>query len=318
MKKILITGGSGFVGSHLIEYLHANQSHQIFTTTFGHSPSIVASLVPKPQIFKLNLLNKADIAAVVKKIIPDEVVHLAALSSASQSFSQADKTITNNTSAQINLLDALIQLKHKPKTLIIGSAEEYGIVKKSETPVTESNPFRPISPYAVSKIAQDFLGFQYHLTYGLPVVRLRPFNHTGERRPPNFVIPAFAKQIAEIEAGKKDHMMIVGDLSVVRDFTDVKDMVIAYDLALKHCKPGEVYNIGSGRPVKISTLLEILLQLTPATITVKKDPSQFRPADVKVLVCDATKFKKQTGWEPKIPLETTIKRVLNYWRKEIA
>jgi len=316
MKKILITGASGFVGIHLTTYLLKNKNYQIFGTHFGGSENI-NKLLKKNHLIPLNLLKSTDTKNVIQKIKPDWIIHLAALSSASDSFKNPQQTLTNNTVAQLNLLDALVGLKLKPKILVIGSAEEYGIVKKSESPVKETNPLRPLSPYAVSKITQDYLGLQYYMTYKIPIIRLRPFNHVGEGQRPQFVLPAFSKQIAEIEAGIKDYMMVVGDLSPIRDFTDVQDICIAYELALKHCQPGEVYNIGTGRPTPVKQLLNILLSLTTTKVKIKKDPSKFRPADVKILVADASKFKKTTGWKPTIALEETVKRVLNYWREQI-
>lgn len=317
MRKIFITGASGFVGTHLVKYLSSLGKNTIFGTTFGETDTTLKKWLPNEQIFTVNLLDRNAIDAIINQVKPDAIVHLAALSSAALSFSQAAETITNNAVAQINLLDAIAKLKKKPKTLIIGSAEEYGIVKKEESPVTETNPLRPLSPYAVSKITQDFLGYQYYLTYNIPIVRLRPFNHTGEGHAPTFVIPAFAKQVAEIEFGLRDHVMVVGDTSVVRDFTHVDDMVKAYELALHFCRAGEVYNVGSGKPVKIQSILDLLLTLTSAKISVKTNPSKFRPADVKILVCDATKFKNATNWQPQIGLKETVTRVLNYWRGKI-
>jgi len=172
----------------------------------------------------------------------------------------------------------------------------------------------PTNPYAVSKIAQDFLGLQYFLSYGLKIVRVRPFNHIGPRQSPRFVVPSFAKQIAEIEKGKKENILHVGNLSSRRDFTDVRDMVAAYLLSLEKGDLGDVYNIGSGVSRQISKMLDMLLSLSSKKIDVEIDKSLFRPKDDPELVCDKSKFTKQTGWEPKIEIEKTLKDTLDYYR----
>lgn len=319
MKKILITGASGFVGSHLIEHLTNEGNWEIHGTIFGSGNDVlVEKLLDIDHCHQLNLLDAKATATLIHTIQPQYVVHLAALSSAGASFSKPAETIQNNAVAQIHLLEALRKLSVLPKTLVIGSAEEYGVVDAHEQNVAEDRAMKPISPYAVSKITQDFLGYQYHLTYALPIIRLRPFNHVGERQPPLFVLPSFAKQVVEVELGLKQHLTVIGDLQVIRDFTDVKDMVRAYVLALDACEPGEVYNVGSGNPVVIQDLLQMLTKQAKTEIPIIKDPSQFRPADVKRLVCDASKFRRQTGWQPTITLEQTVARVLEYWRGELA
>jgi len=200
--------------------------------------------------------------------------------------------------------------------LVVGSAEEYGKVIATDLPISESCPLRPMSPYAVSKVAQDFMGLQHFLSYGLPVIRVRPFNHVGEWQTEQFVLPAFARQIALIEAGKQEPVIHVGNLTATRDFTDVKDMVRAYELALLHGIPGEVYNLGSGVETPIQTLLDVLLNMSHVPITVVQDPERMQGSDVPQLRADSTKFMQLTGWKPEIPLEATISRVLDYWRQQ--
>lgn len=316
MKKILITGASGFVGIHLIEYLLSLGGYEIEASVMEDSP-MLKTLIGGARIHLLNLLEASTTRDLLIQIKPDYVVHLAALSSAGASFDKPVETINNNVVAQINLLEAMRTLDSQPTCLIIGSAEEYGIVDERVEKVAETQELKPISPYAVSKIAQDYLAYQYHLTYKLPIIRVRPFNHVGERQPPIFVLPAFAKQIAEVEAGIRDSVLVAGDLQVIRDFTDVKDMVKAYELALRKCNVGEVYNIGTGRPVLIQDLLDLLIRQANVPIRVTKDESRFRPADVKRLVCDGQKFEAITGWKPEINLEETVVRVLAYWREQV-
>lgn len=317
MKHIFITGASGFVGTHLVEYLSGlEEDFEIYGTAFGEGNSLGAYLRPD-QILSVNLLDPIATQKAVTLAKPDYVVHLAALTSPAASFKEPEKTLTNNITAEVHLLNSLLDLEKKPeKILVIGSAEEYGLVPEGMTAVNETVPLRPNSPYAVSKIAQDYLGLQYFLTHNLPIVRLRPFNHTGPGQAPAFVLPAFAKQVAEIEAGILPPTIKVGNLESVRDFTDVTDMVRAYYLALLKAVPGEVYNIGSGNGVTIRDILDMLLALARVPIAVETDPERFRPADVQALIADSTLFRSTTGWKPEVDIQDMVERVLDYWRKQ--
>jgi GDP-4-dehydro-6-deoxy-D-mannose reductase len=188
------------------------------------------------------------------------------------------------------------------------------MVHPDEVPIKETNPLRPLSPYAVSKVTQDYLGYQYWMSWKLDSVRTRGFNHEGPRRGPVFVASDFAKQIADIEKGRRDAVLSVGNLEARRDFTDVRDMVRAYWLALEKCEPGEAYNICSGKAWSIQQVLDLLLGMTKAKIEVKQDPARLRPSDVPVLLGDNSKFVKATGWKPTIPFEQTLRDMLDFWR----
>jgi GDP-4-dehydro-6-deoxy-D-mannose reductase len=248
---------------------------------------------------------------------PDLIFHLAAQSAPSLSLLQPGETLTNNILGQLNILQAAVELGMSPRILVIGSADEYGRVLSEELPVTEANAMRPVNPYSVSKIAQDYLGYQYFLSHHLPTVRLRPFNHIGPRQGPGFVVSDFAKQIAEAEAGKRPPEVHVGSLESQRDFTDVRDTVRAYYLALTQGEPGEVYNVGSGKAYSVGAILDRLLAMSSVKISVVADASRLRPSDIPILVCDCSKFRARTGWQPVIPLEKTLADVLDYWRAQV-
>lgn len=312
MKKVFITGIGGFAGSHLCNYL-STKDLEIFGTDLRKKDSESDALA---KIYTVDLTDYDGVAKTLVEVKPDYIFHLAALTSPAKSFSHPYDTLENNIKAEINLLEAMKKEKLQCRILIIGSADEYGLVKPEENPVSENQPLNPTSPYAVSKIAQDFLALQYKLAYQMDIVRVRPFNHIGPRQNPSFVVSAFAKQIAEIEKGTKNPPLHVGNLSAIRDFTDVHDMVEAYYLALLKGKTGEVYNLGSGKGYKMQEILNLLLSHAHKKITIQKDQSLLRPIDNPILICDASKFYKLTGWKPKIALADSLGSVLNYWRSQ--
>jgi GDP-4-dehydro-6-deoxy-D-mannose reductase len=219
-----------------------------------------------------------------------------------------------NILGQLNIFEAVRRLGFKCRIQLACSSEEYGMVSADEVPIKESNPLRPLSPYAVSKVAQDLLGYQYWMSWKVDSVRTRGFNHEGPRRGPVFVASDFAKQIADIEKGRRPPVLYVGNLEAKRDFSDVRDMVRAYWLALEKCEPGEVYNICTGRAWTIQQVLDLLLGMTKAKIDVRQDPARLRPSDVPILLGDNSKFVKATGWQPTIPFEQTLRDMLDYWR----
>jgi GDP-4-dehydro-6-deoxy-D-mannose reductase len=315
-KRIFITGISGFVGSHLARHLGEKGGYEIFGTVFGDTRPLPG--IASENLFQLNLLDREATREAVHKIQPHYVAHLAALSSPAQSFNDPRKTLTNNIEAQINVLDGLREVDVVEKILIIGSGDEYGMVAEEHNPIHEQVPLKPLNPYAVSKIAQDYLGLQYFLSFGLPVVRLRPFNHTGAGRPDVFVESNFAKQVALIEAGKQEPVVKVGNLEAVRDFSDVADMVRAYGLALEKGEGGEVYNLGSGKGVKIADLLDTLLSYIDTEVRIEQDPQRMRPSDTPKIICDASKFSLLTGWKTEIDFSDTLKSVLDYWRGAVT
>ncbi len=314
--RALVTGAGGFVGKYLCTYLLAHTDWELLGTVYPH-PVEVEQPEPRLRLRYADLRSREEVRALVDEVQPDFIFHLAAQSFVPTSFADPWDTLENNIRAELNLLEAVRTLEHEVCVLVVGSNEEYGAPKPDELPLTEKNPLRPTNPYAVSKVAQDFLGLQYHLAYGIPVVRVRPFNHTGPGQSPRFVIPAFASQIARIEAGLQEPVIKVGNLDAARDFSDVRDIVRAYHLAATQGEPGEVYNLASGQPQPVRELLETLVGYSQAKIRVEKDPERYRPVDVPVVYGSAAKFHQRTGWTPQIPFEQTLRDVLEYWREQV-
>lgn len=316
MKRILITGITGFVGKHLATHLLSKNSYDVIGTYRSESNlETLEDLKDKIQLKKIDLNDTQAVESLVVSVKPDAIFHLAAQASQAKSFSIPVETLTNNIVAEFSLLDTL--RKHdmqQTRVVAVTSAEVYGILTPKDIPVDEDTPLRPASPYAVSKIAQDFLCYQHFLAYKLDIVRMRPYNHIGPGQKEGYVVADFAKQIAEIEKGKKSDEITVGNLQARRDFTDVRDIVKAYVLAMEKGKAGEVYNIGSGKSHKIEDILHRLLSFSSKKISVTVDQSRFRPIDIPEIRCDASKFHDLTGWEPKISFEKTLEDILDYWR----
>jgi GDP-4-dehydro-6-deoxy-D-mannose reductase len=271
----------------------------------------------KIELHEGDLKDIVSLEKCLAEIRPDFIFHLAAQSFVPTSWKLPAETFSINAIGQINLFQAILGLKLNPKIQVAGSSEEYGHVFPHEVPMKESNPLRPLSPYAVSKVAQDLLAYQYHKSYSLRVVRTRGFNHTGPRRGEVFFTSNIARQIAEIEKGKRAAVIHVGNLEAKRDFTDVRDMVRAYWLSLEKGEEGDVYNLGSGNSYSMREVLDMLLAESKIKVKVEVDSSRLRPSDVPILLSDCSKFVNLTGWQPKIPLRQTLRDLLDYWR-EIA
>jgi GDP-4-dehydro-6-deoxy-D-mannose reductase len=342
--RVLITGVTGFAGSHLAEYLLADHPEvEVFgccrwRSRMEHLRGLeqagklnnrveqcvdnCEALTPLLRPGALTLLH-ADLTdavsarRVVEAVRPDRIFHLAAQSFVPGSWNAPAMTVDVNVIGQINLFEGIRMAGLDPVVQIAGSSEEYGLVYPDEVPMKETNPLRPLSTYAVTKVAQELLGWQYFRSYGLKAITTRGFNHTGPRRGEIFVTSSFSKQIAEIEKGLRPPVVMVGDLESKRDWTDVRDMVRAYWLAVDKGEPGQVYNIGSGSTQRVGDMLDLLLSLSTAKIEVRTDPTRLRPSDVKILWADARKFRECTGWEPRIPFRQTMRDLLDYWRARV-
>jgi len=317
MKKVLITGITGFAGSHLADLL-VNEGTSTVAGTHVSDRHLknLEGIKDKVQLFSVNLLDSEKTAAIIGEFKPDVVYHLAASTFVGDSFKKPAEFIANNVTAQVNVHEAIRQ--HgltDTKIIVISSAHNYGLVRPEDLPIDEETPFRPDNPYSVSKITQDYVGLTYFLAYKQHTVRLRPFNHIGPRLSPDISLSRFAKKIAEIEKGLDKPVLTVGNLESKRDFTDVRDMVKAYVQAAEKCIDGEAYNIGTGTSHTMRDVLDMLITLASVKIEVQSDPTLFRPSDIPELRCDASKFKQATGWEPTIPLEQTLKDLLAYWRE---
>lgn len=320
--RVLITGITGFVGSHLVDYILANHPEvEIYGLVRWRSPMDNLMHIP-PDKYKLlygDLMDLSSLVRMMGEVPPEIIFHLAAQSYVKISFDAPIDTLQTNVIGTTNLLEAIRLSKTDPVIHICSSSEVYGQVREDEVPIKEANPFRPASPYAVSKVAEDMIAFQYWLSYGIKNIRTRMFTHTGPRRGEVFAESAFAKQIALIEKGKQEPVIWVGNLDSVRTFSDVRDAVKAYWLLVNKCRPGEVYNIGGNRTMKIGEMLDLLLDFSPVKgkAKIKVDPKLLRLSDVTLQIPDCSKFKAETGWEAEIPLEKTLEDTLNYWRKRV-
>ncbi len=317
--RVLITGITGFVGSHLAE-LALEKGAEVFGSSRWRSKTEnIDHIRDRIELIECDLRDLSSVHHLLEVSSPDLIFHLAAQSFVQASWHAPAETMNTNVISQVNVLEALRARKGGARFLVIGSSEEYGLAHEDELPIRETNPLRPLSPYAVSKVAQDLMGYQYFKSYGLPIVRTRGFNHEGPRRGEVFVTSNFARQIAEIEVGRREPVIHVGNLAARRDYTDVRDIVRGYWTLLERGEPGEVYNLASGRAWAIQEILDYLLGLSSVRpILVKLDPARLRPSDVPVLVGDATKARQAVGWVPQIPFEQTLADLMAYWRQRVV
>lgn len=314
-KRALITGITGFVGPHLADFLLRQGDVEIFGTyLMSEHLRAVESIKDRVSFHQMNLSDPQSVNTVIAQTHPDYIFHLAAQSNVALSWKEPAQTFDVNVLGTIHLLEAVRNASLYPVIQVACSSEQYGLVPQEHLPVTEETPFHPISPYAVSRVTIDLIGYQYFKSYGMRTIRTRAFNHTGPGQSDQFVCSRFAKMVAEIEKGLRDPVLIVGNLDAVRDFTDVRDMVRAYALSVTRGTAGEVYVIASGVGRSIREVIDILLTLSHVPIRVEKDPTLLRPSDVPMLFGNSHKFRESTGWHPQIAFEQTLADLLEYWR----
>lgn len=310
--RILITGADGFAGRHLIrELITQSGDLQIHGTSLRSN----AALAPGVINHALDLRDEPAVASLIAHIQPDQVYHLAAQASVGKSYSAVWSTLENNIHSQLNVILACLNLSKPPRILVVSSGDIYGD-QHADRPATEDMPLRPGNPYSVSKVTQDMLGLQYFLSKGLPIMRVRPFNHLGPGQNRGFVAPDFAYQIAQIEAGLQEPIIRVGTLTAERDFTDVRDVMRAYRLLMEYGTPGDAYNVASGTTCTIGNLLETLLSFSTAEIEVRVETARLRPGRFSKVWGDSSRLRAATGWQPTIPLRQTLFDVLEDYRQQ--
>lgn len=312
-RTILITGGTGFVGSHLIEELFASGYKNIHTTVFRDPPDFLTKILPSSHFHEVNLTDKKATEELIKTLQPDEIYHLASFAAVGSSFGLIDEILSNNIQLQVSVLNAVKEFCSTARILIVSSADIYGLsLSESEIPITEAHPLRPINPYAVSKATQELLAYSYSQAYKLDVVIARPFNHFGERQSPDFALPAFITQVVAIENGDQEKLM-VGNLSAVRDFSDVKDIVKAYVLLMQKGQTGQVYNLGSGVGITMQEVVDKIISKANSKVNVETDPSRLRPSDIPIMIADISKVSA-LGWQPQFSFDQTLERAINWYR----
>ncbi len=321
--RILITGADGFVGGHLVSFLVGMEPQEdLRILGLGLAAGLAGPVSERCSYACCDIRDAEAVHTRVREFQPDYVFHLAAQSSVARSWEDRELTYEIALRGQDGLLAALTELVRDgtadPVAVVACSAEEYGPVAPHELPIGEGHSLNPVNPYAFSKVIQDYLALLYFQAYGLKTIRTRAFNQTGPGQSPVFVVSDFAKQVAEIEAGLREPVMRVGNLEARRDFSDVRDLASAYWLAAVKGEPGEVYNVCSGCAYSVKEILDMILSSSSAGVRVETDPSRLRPMDIPELRGDNSRLRGTTGWQPEIPMEQTVKDVLDYWRGQIA
>lgn len=312
--RILVTGATGFVGRHLLSLL-VSRRNEVFGTFLE---PVSDGVPPHAELVRCDLRDARAVSRLVQEVRPQHVYHLAALSSVRDSFEDVNAVYQANFFGTLNLLDALRSAQPAARILLVGSGHCYGKVRRAELPIGETRILAPISPYAVSKAAADLLGGQFFQNYGVSVIRVRPFNHTGPGQSTHFVCSDFARQLAAIELGLAPPVIRVGNLNSKRDFSDVRDVVLAYLLLLQKGRAGEIYNVGSGHSIALRDVLTILCSFCTRKVSIEVEQERLRRGEEDVLYCSNRKLKKATGWRPQYGLKTTLRDLYRDWIARLA
>jgi GDP-4-dehydro-6-deoxy-D-mannose reductase len=308
-RPTLVTGGTGFAGSHLIEQLVASgQNVAAFANPKGQSP---ASSPPGVAWHAVDLLDRSAVSRAVASISPSAVYHCGGFADVAAAWGQPDRALRVNALGTHHLLEAVRQAGLDCPVLVTASALVY---RPSAEPLREDSPIAPSNPYGISKLAQEMIAAR---APGSRVFIVRPFNHAGPRQSASYVTSSFARQIAEIERGRREPVLLVGNLESRRDITDVRDTVRAYRLLVERGRPGRPYNVCSGRAYRVGDLLTTLVGLSRLQIEVRQDPARMRPADIPVVVGDPARIRSETGWQPEVPIDQTLSDLLDYWRSAL-
>lgn len=310
---MLITGAGGFAGGYLVEH-YLLQGYDVHGTVHNTAPEHVPA---NASMHRLDLLDAGATAKLVHAVQPHIVHHLAAQSSTSRSWDDPVGTLTANSAMQFYLLQALVLMEQPVRVLVVGSCDEYGMVAPEANPVQESHPLRPATPYALSKVAQDLMVYGYTDRSKLDIMRVRPFLQLGPGRSDAFVAGSFARQVAEISAGTRSPMIETGNIDLQRDFTDVRDVVQAYALAVEQGASGEVYNIASTETHSLRDMLNCMLEAAGVEATIQPRPDLVRSGEAPLLSGDAGKLRAATGWTPKIPFRQSAHDTLAWWQERI-
>jgi len=315
--RVLITGIAGFSGSYLAENL-LKQGQKVFGISKSASDlENLSILLNRVEIEPIDITDATKVVKVLAGIRPDTIYHLAAEASTQRSLRDPVQTVQTNVMGTLHILEAARVLRKTPCILLVSSAEVYGPVRPEDTPLKETSPLRPVHPYGFSKVAVHFLAYQYVQTYQLPVIEARSFSHIGPRQSMDFVVPDFAKQLAEIKLGLHDARIAVGDLSANRDFTDVRDVVRAYQLLAEKGRAGEVYHVCSGCPHSIQEILDMLISIAGVDVAIHVDRNKLRPVKMPFIVGSPEKIRTELGWRPTIPLRESLENTFEYWVEKI-
>ncbi len=313
-ERVLITGGTGFAGSHLAELLaQSPEKYELHLTHITSVPTSLRELLPTALFHEIDLTDLLAVRSLITQINPTQIYQLASIPVVGDSFARATDIFQANTAVIHNLLEVVREVVPSARVLVVTSAEVYGIsMSPEELPISEDHALRPVNPYGISKVTQDLLTDCYRRAFSLQLIRVRPFNHIGERQQVGFAISDFARQIVAIERGEAKELH-VGNLTSKRDFTDVKDMVRGYQFLLEKGVVGEAYNLGCGVAVSMQSVVDQLCSLSNASITVVQEESRLRPSDIPIMQADVSKAR-ELGWQATIPLSDTLQRILGYWR----